>query len=998
MGAVHGGFAQDAALMYLLTHVERLEEEAIREHAAGSQCAGLFRASSTYINLQSAEVLENASSQAPVEADISGTAAYKQVFGRGSNHFCIVTHRDVETRVIQIEDNEMTYNIKWWNTLEPLETHVVFANTAALQLQATLARNIDRSQSSSSSAGAAMGGAMSDNNDTTVEGPWSLGGLDQLAVVNMPRQDPRGVCHLGHSYRPCKIWRPPAIPGLAWLDAVLGALVNEVARALGSARRLLWFRLDYNSESGSTITPKLDEDVGTPSDEDIDAPGSAPPVLLFVPSDLTAGGSSTLAGAFVEVWCMRDETDGEPPLVHAYEIVVVERSAQRRLVFSSHAAHALASLPLREDATTRHAAADGARSAAASRGLVCASGDVFAFVVDSGGHKAVCGSSLTIARTRSHAREKAERNATVSGGSALSGFRDAAEAACAEWAEARTELHVSADALVGLIPDALLSQYVFWRTGRNILRGYALPASIGSQLLVRLHRTPLGGDSSNAKTAKGTVVYTAEDDAECNVKAASGGSAGDSSVAAEAVVANVVRLPCTLSATELARGQWMPERPAADMGELRVGANLRMLSDVKTLKTLFRVHDDPKSARPPAPDWDDSISAKAGQRCVVKNKEHEPNFTVSFEDGVEMELPPGALVSLKPVALPPAPDYGAATLLNPLGFARGSLSAYCARVLARVEPWAQVLFWASGVAAPGDEVALSKVELPRLGVSFELRADGRLWCVEHSGWFVSDASPRACEAPGAHHALVMRNAAGDMQLLLPNVALRRVFATDAPLCAEYRVVPDSVDEKAPYFLLPVDAAERFLKVPFDRAAYMALIWLRAAQRDYAGVVALATRRVACGRWYAFFFIHAYPGWHTCAPLDRRVNHGTLCGRRPRCKHDDACGTHQRPRRTCRAGSGWRDVVLRPNAWNSCCSRFRRTVRTDEWGAVRVLPPLPIWPRPRRRRRRQWRTASRATRLPRHDRAADAGRRRPLQRRTRAPRRRSRSARARTAVR
>ena len=43
--------------------------------------------------------------------------------------------------------------------------------------------------------------------------------------------------------------------------------------------------------------------------------------------------------------------------------------------------------------------------------------------------------------------------------------------------------------------------------------------------------------------------------------------------------------------------------------------------------------------------------------------------------------------------------------------------------------------------------------------------------------------------------------------MLSNVALLRARATDAPMCAEYTVVPDSVNPKAPY----VTVSEMFLK-------------------------------------------------------------------------------------------------------------------------------------------------------------------------------------------
>ena len=89
------------------------------------------------------------------------------------------------------------------------------------------------------------------------------------------------------------------------------------------------------------------------------------------------------------------------------------------------------------------------------------------------------------------------------------------------------------------------------------------------------------------------------------------------------------------------------------------------------------------------------------------------------------------------------------------------------------------------------KVALSKIELPRLGLTFTVAGGGgaaggelpRLMCADPAGWFVSDARPSGVGA-GLHHVLVLANAAGDAQLLIPNSRVERVVCGDAPLSAE----------------------------------------------------------------------------------------------------------------------------------------------------------------------------------------------------------------------
>jgi hypothetical protein len=180
-------------------------------------------------------------------------------------------------------------------------------------------------------------------------------------------------------------------------------------------------------------------------------------------------------------------------------------------------------------------------------------------------------------------------------------------------------------------------------------------------------------------------------------------------------------------------------------------------------------------------------------------------------------------MSTRPMVLAAAPDVAPMTLLNPLAFAPGSLAATCAATLARVDAFAHILFWAEGTASLGDEVALALIELTRLGLSFALKRKGgddapRLWCCEHSGWYVSWARPPRHFAAGARHVLMLTNAAGDTELLVPNCDVKRVRVTDAPLCVETLAYPETTDAGAPYFLIPIHSSDRFLKVCDDALA------------------------------------------------------------------------------------------------------------------------------------------------------------------------------------
>lgn len=161
-----------------------------------------------------------------------------------------------------------------------------------------------------------------------------------------------------------------------------------------------------------------------------------------------------------------------------------------------------------------------------------------------------------------------------------------------------------------------------------------------------------------------------------------------------------------------------------------------------------------------------------------------------------------------------------------------------------------MLFWTVGLSSLGDEVELTKVELPRLGLSFDVTGGDnandlpRLASVDEAGWFVSDARLNGVGSQ-LHHVVALTNAAGDTQLIVPNCRVERVRCTDAPLCAEYIALPESVQNEAAacdgerYFLVPFHTGPRdFLKVPPNRAAYAKLLLLRVVVRDWAGAAAL----------------------------------------------------------------------------------------------------------------------------------------------------------------
>ena len=177
-----------------------------------------------------------------------------------------------------------------------------------------------------------------------------------------------------------------------------------------------------------------------------------------------------------------------PPLVYAYEISIVERAAQRQLVYTSARSHAFATLAPRNAAATLHSTPRAARRAT---GACVPAGDMFGLAVvktdsgaytrrnllDAGGSELICGESLAVSRTRAVARVRlengmrddasdadadgaaaAEAAATVDA-TAQGGFT-VAERADPRWAQWPREHLINPGSLSGLLPDALLERCV----------------------------------------------------------------------------------------------------------------------------------------------------------------------------------------------------------------------------------------------------------------------------------------------------------------------------------------------------------------------------------------------------------------------------------------------------------------------------------------------------------------------------------------------------------
>ena len=199
-------------------------------------------------------MLENAKALKLVRKRIREVDGFGRVFGRRTADFCSELYTSSECDIIRINREDITYDVKRWGELAPLSKATVLANMNALKLQTELealeagdGADLDSGEfdgavaAAPSSVGAnasALDGADDDRGaamrgDALPRAPWRLSGLDQLPVVNMPRQEGGGLRHMGRLYQPVRL--ALLLGGdarFSWLARVIGALIAEVGSFL----------------------------------------------------------------------------------------------------------------------------------------------------------------------------------------------------------------------------------------------------------------------------------------------------------------------------------------------------------------------------------------------------------------------------------------------------------------------------------------------------------------------------------------------------------------------------------------------------------------------------------------------------------------------------------------------------------------------------------------------------------------------------------------------
>jgi hypothetical protein len=154
-----------------------------------------------------------------------------------------------------------------------------------------------------------------------------------------------------------------------------------------------------------------------------------------------------------------------------------------------------------------------------------------------------------------------------------------------------------------------------------------------------------------------------------------------------------------------------------------------------------------------------------------------------------------------------------------------------------------VLVWSTSTAEPGEECEISRVELPRLQTSFELRGDSspKLYSLDHDGLFISpDPDSVSSHTVGLPHAMVLENRAGTKHIMVPNYGIQRVEVKACPFTTE--VVFDrsrnwSEEVKKRFYVFDVHLSNAFVITP-SLASSFYLVVVKLFAREYCGAARL----------------------------------------------------------------------------------------------------------------------------------------------------------------
>jgi hypothetical protein len=433
---------------------------------------------------------------------------------------------------------------------------------------------------------------------------------------------------------------------------------------------------------GESSLDALAEDEGDGEDEDEEAGVDGASIVcgrilmwLGPQGDLEQNKGHT--GSFYEIRTLTNRR-----MLEIFLLSENGRRVQRRLVFSSDTRFSLADLPASSDD----------RDSMQLQGMKHSGGNVFENVIDQSGAKArragagdMYGAqvgSLTIRRRRAPSVSEIVAKESLRLATERWGETTPVLVIPSEW---DYEEIVPDEHMCGLLPSALIEQYQFWRTGDSTIRGYPYPNR---------------GRSDDATTTL-LVILAIELKLRCD-----GSTPASSSFTAH------------FEPTAVAEDVWSAlEAQHGDSftAECQNGAGV-------SFGDAFSRSSEETIGAAGVGSW-----VATAHRFVVLDS----NIVLTADGGaIQTKEDEAAALALQAESYPPP------TLLLNLLRARLDSPLYTlGLLLSRIENVSNILVWSHSAARPGEEAAISLVELPRLKTRFKCE-NGRLESLDYSGSYL----------------------------------------------------------------------------------------------------------------------------------------------------------------------------------------------------------------------------------------------------------------------
>ena len=243
---------------------------------------------------------------------------------------------------------------------------------------------------------------------------------------------------------------------------------------------------------------------------------------------------------------------------------------------------------------------------------------------------------------------------------------------------------------------------------------------------------------------------------------------------------------------------------------------------------------------------DDSLSGVPTKLCQKMSTGPAAVLTVTLSDSAVSVLGWGTGDSFAMICRAGDDKYAPMSLLNLQLAPEKSALRRVADLFTRLDNISHILVWSKRTPpiSQADDLAIERIELPRVRLSFSRGADGRLYSEQHSGYYVSNERSRlTCTLlEGVQSALLLENAEGELFILCaatgkPNRPCMGLFPSQVLLDRSNAEWLSRLSDIR-HYLYPMHLSRTLLFTP-TLASALFLLLLRFITRQYEAVFRMA---------------------------------------------------------------------------------------------------------------------------------------------------------------